>query len=624
MVGPGTGSRGTDRLILITVALVQFMISLDLSVVNVGLPRIADGLGFAPVSLTWVIHAYALTFGGLLLLGGTMADRFGRRRVLVGGLILFGAASLAGGCAQAPAHLVLARAVQGTGAAALAPAGLALLTTTFPSGKPRIRAFGIWSAMNAAGGALGVLIGGVLTQYAGWRWVMFVNVPMALVALLFAWRSVPRDGAVARSGPMDVRGALLATGGLVVLVLGVVRTDQYPWTSPTTLSTLALAALLLIGFLQVERTTTADPLVRLGLFRNRSVTGANAYNLLVGAAMASAFYFVSLYLQRVLGHGAALTGTMLLPFAIGVIIGSFLAIRLGYRVPARALLIAGALLTATGFAWFGAVSADGAFLTDVLGPSILASIGFGLCLGPVVSTATAGVAVHETGTASGLLNSSRQIGASLGLAALGTAAHEHTGGAATADALASGYGLGLSLAAALLVAAATIAYAVLPHRTPTPSRRPSMSTHASHRWTLTTMYAGLALSVIAFVAPFVGRATTGSLAGHLRDSYPAYGVERIDGAVTAYLILLSAIGVLAIASWAATIWSVRAQKAWARTGATVLFLAGATVGLSALLVRDTSGDTGLPAVLGGLQLLPAVAGLAAVVLLWRTAARRSL
>ena len=273
------------------------------------------------MGLTWVIHAYALTFGGLLLLGGKAADRYGRKRVLLFGLGLFGLASLVGGLAQHPGHLVAARAAQGIGAAALAPAALALLTATFPTGKARVRAFGVWSAMNAAGGALGVLIGGLLTEYASWRWVMFVNVPMAACALALAWRGVAADPPTARGGRPDVLGAVLATAGMTLLVFGVVRTDQYAWTSPVTLTTLAVAAVLLAAFVYVERTTTREPLIRLGLFANRSVAGANAYNLLVGAAMASAFYFMSLYLQRVLGTGPALTGIMFLPFALGVVAG---------------------------------------------------------------------------------------------------------------------------------------------------------------------------------------------------------------------------------------------------------------------------------------------------------------
>jgi EmrB/QacA subfamily drug resistance transporter len=445
---------GKSSLTLAAIAVVQFMVSLDLSVVNVGLPQIASGLGFSAVGLTWVIHAYALTFGGLLLLGGKAADRYGRRRVLLIGLAVFGLASLVGGFAQNPGQLVAARAAQGLGGAALAPAALAVLTATFPGGKPRIRAFGVWSAMNAAGGALGVLAGGLLTQYLGWRWVMFISVPMAAVALLLAARGVAADPATTRDGRPDVTGAILATAGMTLLVFGVVRTDRHPWTSPTTLTALAAALALLAGFIAVEKSTRREPLVRLGLLANRSVAGANAYNLLVGAAMASAFYFMSLYLQRVLEIGPAKTGLMFLPFALGVVAGSVLAVKLGYRFAARTLLVLGGLLTAAGFAWFSQISPDGSFLGDVLGPSIVASVGFGICLGPVVATATAGVAPHESGTASGLLNSSRQIGASLGLAALGTAANE-------APTLIDGYALGLALCAALLLVAVLVALTVL-------------------------------------------------------------------------------------------------------------------------------------------------------------------
>lgn len=453
--------------VLTAVALVQFMVSLDLSVMNVGLPSIQAALGFSDASLSWVIHAYALTFGGLLLLGGRLADRYGRRRVLLIGLMLFAAASLAGGFAPAPGPLVAARAVQGVGAALLAPAALALLTLTFPRGRARVRAFGVWSAMNAAGGAVGVLAGGLLTQYGGWQWVMWVSVPMALVALSLAVRGVAADQAHS-GGPADVLGAVLVTAGMALVVFGVVRTESTSWTAPGTVAALGAGLVLLALFVRVEHTTTREPVIRLGLLMNRSVAGANLANLLIGGAMASAFYLVSLYLQHVLGHSPARAGVEFLPFALGVVGGSVLATRLGYRLPARTLLIGGALLTAAGFAWFALISPDGSFTADVLGPSLVASVGFGLCLAPVVSTATAGVATAESGAAAALLNASRQVGASLGLAALGTATLARTGGSATPAALTSGYALGLALAAGLLLVAAAIAATVLP-RTPNPA-----------------------------------------------------------------------------------------------------------------------------------------------------------
>ena len=407
-----------------------------------------------------VIHAYALTFGGLLLLGGKAADRYGARRVLLAGAGLFGLASLAGGFAQDHVQLIAARALQGVGAAALAPAALALLTAAFPSGRARVRAFGVWSAVNAAGGALGVLAGGLLTEYAGWRWVLFVNVPMAAVVLGMALLGAPTAGTPVRTGRPDVLGAVLGTGGLALLVFGVVRTDRYAWTSPVTIAVLLAAVALLAAFVHVERTTTREPMLRWSLITQRPIAAANVFNLLVGGAMAAAFYFASLYLQRVLGHGPAVTGIEFLPFALGVIAGSVLAVRLGYRFAPRTLMTGGALLTAVGFAWFGMIAPDGTFAVHILGPSIVASVGFGLCLGPVVSVATAGVPAGESGTASGLLTSSRQIGASLGLAALGAAAQYRSGAGDSAVALTEGYGLGLTLCSGLLVAAVLVALTV--------------------------------------------------------------------------------------------------------------------------------------------------------------------
>jgi hypothetical protein len=298
---------------------------------------------------------------------------------------------------------------------------------------------------------------------------MFVNVPMAAAAITLVGRAVPGDEAQARRGRPDVLGAILATAGVTLLVFGVVRTDQYAWASPVTLATLGGAVALLSAFVWVERKLAPEPLLRLGLLAHRSVAGANLFNLLIGAALTASFYFVSLYVQRVLQSGPAQTGIEFLPFAFGVIAGSALAVKLGYRIAARPLLIAGGLLTAAGFAWFGQISPGGSFVTDVLGPSIVASVGFGLCLAPVVSTATIGVAPEEAGTASGLLNSSRQLGASLGLAVLGTIAHDRTGPVVTRASLSHGYALGLTLGAGLLLAGVVIAVFVLPRRSPAPA-----------------------------------------------------------------------------------------------------------------------------------------------------------
>jgi EmrB/QacA subfamily drug resistance transporter len=475
----GGDSKGRAQpspgLVLATVAVVQFLVSVDLSIVNVALPQIGAHLAFSPVDLTWVINAYALTFGGLLLLGGKAADRYGRRLVLMGGLALFGLACMAGGLAHTPATLVAARAVQGAGAAALAPAALSLLTSTFPTGRARVRAFGVWSAVNASGGAFGVVAGGLLTQYAGWRWVMFVNVPLVVIALVLTARSVTSEHGVSgrnRSGRRpDVLGAVLVTGGMSLLVFTVVRTDLHPWTSAPTLRTLVAAVLLLWAFAVVEHTTTRDPLLRLGLLTNRSVVGANGFNLLLGAVMGSGFYFVVLYLQQVLGRGPAVTGVMSLPFAVGVVAGSMLAVKLGGRLAPRVLLIVGGLLTAAGYSGYALLSPYGSYAGDVLAPLIVSSVGYGLCLAPVVSIATASVEARETGAASALLNSSRQLGASLGLAVLGTVAYHSSGQRRTPEALTHGYAFGLTLDAGLLVAAVLIALVVL-REPPRPAQGP--------------------------------------------------------------------------------------------------------------------------------------------------------
>ncbi|MBV2362826.1 MFS transporter [Streptomonospora nanhaiensis] len=441
---------------------VQLLVSLDLCIVNVALPDIAAGLGFESSELSWVIHAYALTFGGLLLLGGKVADLLGHRRVLIIGLLVFALSSLLAGLATSPGVLVAARGLQGVGAAAMQPASLAVLTTTFPEGRARARAFGIWSAVNALGAALGVVLGGVVTELAGWRWVMLLNVPVALVPLWLAWRSLPGDARVVRAKRPDVLGGALATTGMTALVYGVVRAADLGWTAPQTIVVLAGAALLLALFVVVERSPHRDPLLRLGLLANRSVTGANVINLLIGAAMASCFYILSLYVQTVLGNSPAVAGLMFLPFALGVIVGAVVATGVGRHLPPRSLMLTGVPLTAVGFMWFGFMRPDGSFLVDVLGPSLVASIGFGLCLGPVVSTATRGVDDDEAGMASGLLSSARQIGASVGLAVLGTLAQHRTGSELTAETLTAGYGLAMHVAAWLLLLGAGGALLVLP------------------------------------------------------------------------------------------------------------------------------------------------------------------
>ncbi|MFF4426891.1 MFS transporter [Streptomyces sp. NPDC001549] len=463
--------KGLNRgRVLLTVALAQFTVTMVMSIVNVALPAIRTGLGFEPDQLSWVINAYSLVFGGLLLLGGRAADLYGQRRLLVLGALVFAAASLGGTLAQNPTEMIAARVVQGLGAAALAPAALAVLTTTQRAGRERTRALGVYAAVSAVGGAIGVLAGGLLTEYGGWRWVMFVNVPLALAVAWLAMRYVPA-GAAAGGRRIDVLGGVLGTAGIGLLVLGIVRTNQHAWTSATTLATLAGAAVLLGAFAVVEtRPSTTDPLVRFSLLARRGIGGANLFLLLVCAGQFAGFYFVSLHLQQVLVLSPVATGAAFLPFCAGMIAGSALSTRLLVTLGAKALLVPGALVAAAGFGWFGLISPSGSFLTDILGPSLVAGFGIGVCFVPPTSTATEGLPPHEAGMASALLNSARQIGGALGLAVLVTVQVQHTESALRAgdspqEAMTSGFGLGLGLAGAILAVAALVAAVVLPPRT---------------------------------------------------------------------------------------------------------------------------------------------------------------
>ncbi|MFD4478334.1 MFS transporter [Streptomyces sp. NPDC058471] len=469
-------SRGRPGVVLAAAVVAQFVFALDMSVVNVALPAIRTALGFAPLDLSWIVHVYALTFGGLLLLGGRACDLYGHRRLFVGGLVVFGLCSLVGGLAQAPWQLIAARAGQGLGAAGAAPAALGMLTTTFPEGPRRVRALGVWSAVNAAGGALGVLAGGLLTEYVGWRWVMLVNLPIVAAALVLVLAGVPTGAQPDRRARLDVLGAVLATGGVGLLVFGVVRTDVRGWASPATVATLAAAAALLAAFAFAESRALA-PLLRLGLLRSRWVAGANVLVFLAAAGQFAAFYFVSLYMQQVLGMGAAATGLAFLPFSVSLVAGTVIATRVTAARTPRVALVPGALLAAVGLAWFAFISPGGGLFTDVLGPCLITGVGVGLVLAPVAAAATTGVASHEAGMASGLFNSSRQLGGCVGLAALATIAALRTGPAADPAALNDGYAVSLAVSAGLFVLAAVVAIGVLPrHQAAVPDPQPSVPT----------------------------------------------------------------------------------------------------------------------------------------------------
>ncbi|QJT07079.1 MFS transporter [Streptomyces asoensis] len=446
----------TSRWLLPVLLTVQFLVSLDVSVVNVALPDIGRGLGFRAESLAWVVNAYALTFGGLLMLGGRLADVVGRRRILMAGFAVFGVASLAGGLAQTPGQLIAARAVQGVGAAALAPVALVLITVNHPAGAARARALGLWGAAGAAGGAVGVLAGGLLTDWAGWRSVMLVNVPVVAAALLLARPAVPADTGGGSRARLDVVGAFLVTAGTALLVLGLVRTQTYGWTAWQSAGLLAAAVVLLAAF-AVTETRVRQPLLRLGLLGNGPVLAANVFALLMSAGQFAAFYFTSLYLQQVLGYGPTAAGSAFLPFCAGVVVGTVIATRTIARLGSGRLLLVGGLIGAAGIALFAAtVAVDGGFLLSVLLPQAVASVGIGMCFVPLGTAATEGVVPEETGMASGLLNSSRQVGGAVGLGVLTTVAAGQDG-AGGRQGLVDGYSAAFWVAAALLAVGAMTA-----------------------------------------------------------------------------------------------------------------------------------------------------------------------
>ena len=456
-------SSRAKGLALALLALTQFVIVLDASIVNVALPSIGRDLQFSQDDLSWVVNAYTLTFGGFLLLGGRLADLLGRRRLFIGGLVLFSVASLAGGLAQSDLQLIAARAVQGLGAALISPAALSLVTTMFAEGAERNRALGVWGAVAGSGGAAGVLAGGMLTEWAGWEWVLFVNVPIGVAAALAAPRLLPESRDADRERAFDVTGAVSVTAGLALLVYTLVDANDAGWASTQTLVLGGLAIVLLAAFLVVER-RTSHPLMPFSIFRLRTLRGANVVGLLIGMALFSMFFFLSLYMQQVLGYDALKTGLAYLPLALGIIVCAGLASVLVTRVGFKPTLIAGLVLIAAGLVWFGQVSPNGTYVGDVLFPSLLAAVGLAFAFVPVTIAAVTGTRPDEAGLASGLINTSQQVGGALGLAVLAAVASGSTDDAVVggernpAVALTEGFqdaflvGAGLSILAAVLAA----------------------------------------------------------------------------------------------------------------------------------------------------------------------------
>lgn len=435
---------------LALLAVAQFVVVLDATIVNIALPSIAEDLHASTGTLSWVINAYVLAFGGLLLLGGRLADLLGRRRVFMGGLAVFGLASLAGGLSTSAEMLIAARAVQGLGAAALAPAALSLVTTLFPAGSERNKALGIWGAVAGSGSAAGVLLGGVLTSGLGWEWVLFINVPVTLLAALATPRLVAESRAPG-SGRVDYAGAVTVTGATLAGVYALVRANDAGWGSLQTVGLLAAAAVLAIAFVVLE-SRVREPLVPLDVFRGKRIRAANITMVALGGVTVGLFFFLSLYLQDALGYSALKAGLSQLPLAGLVVLVAGAAGPLAERVGARPVLLGGLGLLVGGLAWLSRVPDHGSYVADVLGPSLLIGAGLALAFVALTIDSVSDVDDRRYGLASGLINTSQQIGGALGLAVLTAIADGSTGADVYRTALLAAAGI----AAASLVAAAVI------------------------------------------------------------------------------------------------------------------------------------------------------------------------
>jgi EmrB/QacA subfamily drug resistance transporter len=388
------------------------------------LPHIQRVLGFSGSGLEWVVNAYAVTFGGLLLLGGRAGDRLGRRRVFVAGLLLFSAASLLGGFATSQWWLLAARAVQGAGGAVIAPTALALITSNFPEGKPRNRAMGVYSAMAGGGGAVGLLLGGILTTYVSWRWVLFVNVPIGILVAAAAPRALAESPR--RPGPIDLAGAVTGTAGLALLVYGLSKAATGPdgvshWGDALVLASLAAAAVLLVAFVLIEL-RSSHPLLPMRVLADRNRSGAYLIMLCIGTAMFGMFFFLTLFTQTVLGYSAVRSGVAYLPFTVGIVAAAGLASQLVARIGPRPLILAGTAAAAGGMFWFSRLTEHAGYLGQLLGPILVTSSGLGLLFVPLSLVALHNVADEHAGVAASLLNTGQQVGGAIGLAALGTIA----------------------------------------------------------------------------------------------------------------------------------------------------------------------------------------------------------
>jgi EmrB/QacA subfamily drug resistance transporter len=452
--------------VLVLVCLAQFMVVLDATIVNVALPSIQVDLHLSEANLQWIVNAYSLFFGGFLLLGGRAGDLIGRKRLFLAGLVVFTVASLLNGLAVNEGMLIACRALQGLGAAFISPAALSIISTTFEEGADRARALGVWAAIAIGGAAFGLVMGGVLTQLFSWPWIFFVNVPVGVIAFVLSLRLVPesRDEHAQRS--FDIAGAVSVTGGLMSLVYAIVKAETAGWGSATTLGFFALSAVLLASFVVIELRSKA-PLVRLSIFRVRSLLTANVVMFLVASGMFAMFFFNTLYIQRVLGYGPLEAGLAVLPFTAGVMVSAGLASQFAPRVGVRPVAALGMIVSAFGMLLLARLPVDGSYLVDVLPALVITSLGMGAVFMPLTLIATTGLEDEDQGLASGLFNTSQQIGGALGLAILSTLAASKTtsaGGATDPEALVTGFHWAFGGAAAFILLGLVTMLALLRRR----------------------------------------------------------------------------------------------------------------------------------------------------------------
>ena len=456
---------------LILLSAIEFMILLDTSIVNIALPAIKTGLQFSEADLQWVQNAYILVFGGFLLLGGRAADLFGRRRFYLIGLSLFTASSLLAGLAPTGGILLLARAVQGIGAAIVIPAEQSLLVTIFTDKEEFNRAFGIWGAMGAAGGIFGLLLGGVLTQLVGWPWIFLINVPIGAFALLLSPRLLPESRASGQRRRLDVLGALMVTMAVGLLAYAPIAGQEYGWSSPLAFGSLTLAAMLLLAFPVVEA-RSVSPLVPLHIFRIRNANGANIVSFLVGAAHAPMFFLLSLYLQQVLGYNALTAGLAILPVGATSLVFSLLVLpRALDHLGPRGVLVAGMLLLAIGLLLFARVPVPGNYLLDILPASVIVAMGLPCAFAATNIAAVTAVEQEETGLASGLMNTMQRVGSGIGIAALTAVFVARIGPVSSQTSpttLAAGFQAGFLGAALFAILGAVLALVILRQPKPSP------------------------------------------------------------------------------------------------------------------------------------------------------------